>query len=307
MKLTRTLLSRLYGSFDKAPEQFVALCVSHSSGSSWAIADGILTLTPKDEAAPALTLDLGAYTISTLATYLAAQSGWTVSGISTDQSGLSALVLIDGEGSTDEENGDRLYGFAALLWVLLDTFATFLKGARDQIPLMLAEMATTTADTEWLDLLGSYFSIVRLTTETDAAYGPRIIAEVLAAKGNNVAISESIRSITGQSCRIVDADDSNGDPIYNLFNCNIGYDLLGGTDVTAFTQVVADQVERLRDAGTQLGSVELVGGDISDTVPAAPADSGASLTISRDNYWDGTYAFDGTIDFSGATVSTESL
>jgi hypothetical protein len=161
-----------------------------------------------------------------------------------------------------------------------------MQAAATQIQALPLEMSLTTADGEWLDYLGGYYGVPRLAGELDAQYAPRIQAEVLRPKSNNLAIEIAIEAYTGTAVTVTDVVEysnptpayngaityngtseynATGHPLYGLFDINVGYDLLNGLDISSFGNTVASLIERLRAAGTHLRALSLSGGQLSDT------------------------------------------
>lgn len=302
MKLTQKLLGFLHRVFDKDPVQFLAFRLSYVGGSmSWKVADGVLTTTVDGGPGENLTVDLSDYTVRDLVPYLAAQPGYVVLSMDgSENADLSARVLLDDARSIDQSNGDHLYGYTSFLFSYLEAQAVELQAAEVQIRQALRQMNTKTAEGEWQDEHGSYLGVPRLQDEPDSQYGPRMIAEILRPRGNNVAIEMAITAFTGQDTKVVDVT-LYGDttPVYNasitengayhydaspalllgLFDVSYGYDLLNGSDVTNFRQVVTDLIGRLRDAGTHLRSLLLQSSVISDDF-TAPTDGSAGQDLS---------------------------
>lgn len=296
MRLTQKLLSFLNRVFDKDPAPFLALRLRYDGGMTWRVADGVLTTTVTGGSGEDLVVDLSQYRIGELINHLAAQPGYEIAyGDQTTLSLLSALVLMDGSGDIDKSNGDHLYGYTSILWSYLEAQASELQAAAAQIPEALAQMSTKTAQGEWLDELGDYYDVPRIQGENDASYGPRIIAEVLRPRGNNVAMQAAIKIFTGQDALVTDvtlygdtfplydgAIQHNGlwqynaeaQPIYGLFDVQYGYDFINGGDITQFHEIVRGLVGRLRDAGTHLRSLQLRGSDLVDTFTSPPNDGG---------------------------------
>lgn len=300
MKLTQTLLGYLHRVFNKDPAQFLALRLQYAGGLTWQVADGVLTTVVTGGVGQNLSVDLSQYTLSGLALYLAGQAGYEI--VYVDETGLSvqsSLILIDGSNDISLSNGDHLYGYTSVLWSYLEAASSELEEAQTQIGNMLLQMSTTTGSGEWLDVIGSYYGVPRLSGELDPSYGPRIIAEVLRPRGNNVAIEAAINAYTGQAVTVTDVvlytpqfplydgailrDGSHvygttGKPIYGLFDVTYGYDLINGGDISTFEQTITDLINRLRDAGTHLRALVLSGSMLADSL-VAPTDTGFSLAI----------------------------
>lgn len=296
MRLTQKLLSFLNRVFDKDPGRFLALRLRYDGGMTWQVSEGVLTTNVTGGSGQDLSIDLSEYRIADLIVHLAAQPGYDIAyGDQTELSLLSARVLLDGAGDIDLSNGDHLYGYTSLLWSYLEAQATELQRAADQIPEALKQMSTKTAEGEWLDELGSYYKVPRIQGEGDASYGPRIIAEVLRPRGNNVAMQAAIKIFTGQDALVTDvtlfgptfplydgailhdgtwAHNAEAQPLYGLFDVQYGYDFINGGDITQFHDIVRGLIDRLRDAGTHLRSLQLRGSDLSDSF-TPPTDPGA--------------------------------
>lgn len=300
MQLTKKLLSFLNRVFDKDPRRFLALRLSYSGPMTWEVRDAVLTTNVGGD--DGLSVDLTQYTIAELVDFLSGQPGYVVPFAAPPElASLGARCLLDGEGDIEKSNGDHLYGYESALWAVLEAYALELGRAARAIAEMLKQMSTTTASDVWLDELGGYYGIPRAAGEADAQYGPRIIAEVLRPRANNIAIENAIRIYTGQSAKVTDvqewtdalpihdgaiAHDSSSDydsgavPIYGLFDVEYGYDLLNGGDISEFQDDVRALINRLRDAGTHLRSLLLTGGEVSDAFQFEPDDDdGPSYVI----------------------------
>ena len=276
-------------------------------------------------------IDLTQHTIGSLADELIAQ-GITVEYIDPGLASLSAQVLITGSsGDQDQSNGDHIYGFTSLLWAYLSAVATELNLARCEIIQMLRQMEIPTAEDIWLDHLGGYYKVPRLAGEPDSQYGPRIIAETLMPKGNNYAISKAIEHVTGQRCDVTDVvsaitaparyydetylydgsiDHSGGGAsgIYRcLFDVAVGFDLLGSSLPGGFSDQVIAQVNRLRDAGTFLRSINLTASSDMDDDAVSDAGDDLTITVTMAAYYDGTFRHNGLIGYGGAIGTPESI
>jgi hypothetical protein len=298
MRLTKRLLGYLNRVFSKDPARVLALQISYQEEMAWEVQDGILTTTVSSGQGTSLTIDLSQYTFATLVDFIAAQPGYTTPFLNASAAGISALALLDATGDISQSNGGNLYAYTSALYAYLEANAAELELAAQQIKALPAEMSTTTADTIWLDFLGTYYKVPRLPNEPDAAYGPRIIAQVLRPMGNNVAMEIAISTFTGQVTTVTDvvtwgsttnlyngASTHNGAidysasavPLYGLFDVEYGYDIINGSDITSFAATVTSLINTLRDAGTHLRSLALQGSDISDSL-TAPTD-GEALSL----------------------------
>jgi len=301
MLLTKKLLSFLNRVFDKDPGKFLALRLSYGGGLTWRVENAFLYTTVTGGIGQNLTIDLSQYTLNSLVSHLAAQPGYSVLYVdSSELAQLSARVLLDGSSSIAVSNGDHLYGYTSVLWAFFEAAANELEKAKTQIAEMLKQMSTKTATDIWMDELGGYYGIPRLAGEVDASYGPRIIAEVLRPRANNVAIEAAIKTFTGQSAKVTDVVlytaslpihdgtithnsawnyQSASQPRYGLFDVEYSYDLINGGDFSAFQQVVEDLIGRLRDAGTHLRALNLGPGVLEDSMTAPNDDSDLGLTV----------------------------
>ena len=286
MKLTQRLLNYLYRAFDKDPDAFTAVRLSSAAGVlSWAVSDRVLTVMIDGETD--LVTSLSGKSIADLVAELSAR--YVVQDVISDgRASLSAATLIDGAGSVSDLNGDRLQAYQSLTWIFLDACAGELKALSESAEAAPAQLATVTAEADWLDEIGSYYSVPRLVGEGDAAYGPRIIAEVIAPKSNNVALEIAIKRAFGQPATVkdvrewgpafpllngaVDLDgtyllNATATPLYGLFDVTVGYDFEFGPSIDLLLAQMKEFVGRLRAAGAHLRALDFVSGDVTDAVP----------------------------------------
>ncbi len=304
MKLTTKLLGYLNSVFNKSPDQYLALSIEYSGTSmTWTVADGTLTTSVVDGEGAGLSIDLSGYTMAGLVAYLAAQPGYVTTYLNADYGNTSALALLDATGTysaSDTEGGD-LYAFSSALWVYMDATAAELKTAQNAINTLPAQMVTGTAESAWLDLLGTYYNVPRNANETDTSYGPRIVATVIRPAANNVAIEMAIEEWTGQTATVTDVvtrgvtgnvynsqheydgsikHDAVSTNVYGLFDVDYAYDLINGGSVAQFQAVVTALVNALRAAGTHMRSLSLTGSALTDTFTApTEADAGQDLAL----------------------------
>jgi hypothetical protein len=300
MRLTKTLLGYLNRVFNKDPLAYLAIQLDYMGGMTWEVADGIFTTVVVGGPGQNLTVDLSTYTIGGLVDYLAAQAGYsTPYSDHTAGSNLSALILLDGTGDISLSNGDHLNAYSNVLWAYMEANAAELQLAETQIQNLALEMATTTADSVWLDTLGGYYKVPRLVNELDGTYGPRIIAQVLRPANNNVALEAAIQVYTGQSALVTDVvlpgvtgNVYNGahvhdgsifynavsTPIYGLFDVAYSYDLINGGDLSTFQATVVGLINTLRAAGTHMRSISLQGSVLADTL-TPPTDSFGNMSV----------------------------
>lgn len=303
MRLTQKLLSFLHKVFDKDPAQFLALRIQYAGGMTWEVSDATLTTTVTGGPGHGLTIDLTQYTVGELANFIGLQPGYSIAYVNQATfSLLSARVLLDASNDISLSNGDHLYAYTSELWSYMEAQASELQQAEIQIGNMLLQMSTTTAQDEWLDVLGGYYGVPRLQGEPNSSYGPRIIAEVLRPRSNNVALEMAISAYTGQPTTVTDVIEygptfplyngaierdgthfynASATPIYGLFDVEYAYDLLNGGDQTAFAQTVIGIINRYRAAGTHLRQLALLldGSGLSDSL-TPPTDGVSTIAVS---------------------------
>lgn len=302
MKLTQKLLGMLHRVFDYDPERFLALRINYDgTGLKWSVSECVLTTAVTGGSGVNLSINLLNYTLRELVDFIAAQPGYSVISLATSQNrSLAARVLIDGSGDIALSNGDHLYAYSSLTWVYLESVGAELCLAKSQIPEAIRQMAITTAESEWLDELGAYYGVPRQQSELDTSYGPRIIAEVVRPRSNNVAMEAAISYYTGQTTKVTDVIEygdafplyngavshnsayryqAQAAPRYGLFDVQYGYDLLGGDDQSSFAHRIRTIIDRLRAAGTHLRSLSLQTPSISDEF-TAPTDGALSWVVS---------------------------
>lgn len=260
MRLTQKLLAYLNRVFDKDAHAFLALRLRYDGSSmAWSVKDGVLSTTVAGGSGAALSIDLSAHTVATLAAHLAGRPGYSVPyADASSLAQLSARVLIDGAGDQDTSNGDHLTGYTSVLWAFLEPMAAELDRAATQIKEMVEQMSLDTADGEWMDEIGSYYGVRRQTGEADRIYGPRIIAEVIRPKANNIAISEAIdKFLDGVTSAITDAPLDVTSNSYGLFDAELDVSLeaMDGYGYGLIISSAIDLIEQLRDAGTHLRAV----------------------------------------------------
>lgn len=295
MRLTQKLLRRLHRVFDLDPARFLALRFDSTTGPMrWKVADARLTTSGVTAPATPLDLDLTQYTIAGLANEIAARTGYEVHYLADpDLANLSARCLIDGNGDPAESNGDHLYGYTSLVWAYMEAMALELGEAEAQIPEALKQLSLKTAEGAWLDEIGGYYGVAREVGEPDSVYGPRIVAEVLRPRCNNVAIEAALLTYTGQAATVRDVTQAQdvvpmydaswdhdatiqhgpGSVLrYGLFDVEYSQDVFSGGSSAAFTASVRAVIERLRAAGTQLRALVLREPAVVDAWPFEPDD-----------------------------------
>jgi hypothetical protein len=298
VSLITKLLGRLTRKYDRTAGEILGIRLSYAGSMVWTIEDDVLTTKVIGGIGENLTVDLTQYTITTLAVFLASQPGYSILYLDqTGFSGLGAIALVEGSNDINTTNGDHIFIATNPNYAYMSACSAELTAARIAIDAAPAEMATTTADGEWLDLLGSYYGVPRLLGELDATYSPRIPAEVILPRQNNVAIEVALQTATGQLATCTDAVvygnplpifdgsiafdgrhfyNASASRIYNLFDLVIGYALTGNQSPNDYLTTVRAQVDRLRAAGTHLRNLSL-GPSIMGDVAPAPSDSLAEV------------------------------
>lgn len=262
MKITERLLGYLHRVFSRDPKRMLALRVRYDgTGMVMKVEDAVLTTTVTGGLGTSLTVDLRQHTFSTLADFIETQAGYSVEYENPQLGSVGAWALLDVVTDQAASNGDHLYAYTSPLRAFLEAFAEELTTARKQIPQLVRQMSVPTANDVWLDELGSYFKVPRLPGESDAVYGPRMIAEVIQPRNNNIAIEEAIRTATGVNARVTDAEmqedvDVGGGVLadsYGLFDVLADIelaDLEEGIQIDQYAVRVHELIEKFRAAGT---------------------------------------------------------
>ena len=263
MRLTRKLVGYLNRVFERGAVPVLALRLRYTGGSMvWTVDDGVLRTQVVGGPGASLQVNLSAFTVSSLAAYLASQPGYSVPFVDSAGVGsLNARVLIDGTGTQDTSNGDHLQAYTSLLWAWLEPLARELQDAAAQIDEAVKQMVPQTASGEWLDELGRYYAVDRIGGEPDGLYAPRIIAEVLRPRGNGVAIAMAVDTVAGGgNSRVTDAPLHELSNSYGLFDLDIAFSFerLAEFGMEPVLISARDIVERFRDAGTQLRKLRAV-------------------------------------------------
>ena len=293
MKLTSRLFGYLNRVFSQDPEPFLALRLTYAGAMTWQVADEVLSTSIPDAPERNLSVNLSQFTLRTLTAYLAGQAGYTVLYIDPGLGDLSARVLLDGAGDISTSNGDHLFGYGSLLWGVVDAMAKEVSDAQAQAAQLPEQMVLGSAEGVWLDLLASYYGVARMTGEVDAQFAPRVLAQILRARGNGKAIETALEALTGQPATVLDVTEyvqvvtshngaitrdgshtrsSTSAPVYGLFDVATAYDLLNGGDPTAYHDLLFALVETLRDAGTHMRALQLSNGQLNDNAAPPRAD-----------------------------------
>lgn len=252
-------LKRLLGSlhtavFDVSPDKGLAFFVRHPDGVAWSVVDETLTATVNGQSK---SYRLNTMTVGQLAGQMVLD-GFNVTGLQPEFSGLSASVLLDGAGNTNDTNGDRLYAFRDLLRSLLGGYARELRTAKEQIGEALKQMVITQAEGEWLDLWGALYNTPRKFGQTDAVYAPLIPQEAFRIRVNGYAIEKAILDLTGQRVHIEEPwgnmfrlDESRLSGTHRFYDgSNIGYHLIRPVADKAINwEGILEIIERNKAAG----------------------------------------------------------
>lgn len=289
MRLTAKLLGYLNRVFSKDPVAFLALRITCDSGvMTWSVADGELTLMPVSNFAAPMTIDLSQFTVQGLAQFVASQVGYSVLFQDTSPNRrLSALVLLDARGDIQQSNGDHLFGYTSILYSFLNSAASELELAQSQIVNALEQMSTTTAESEFLDFLGTFYKVPRnsvgSTPEIDASYSPRIISNVLLPSSNNIGMEIALEAqFPGTQAVVDDAvatggtllirDGSilfNSEFVHNsnatqmtdgLFDVTFSFDFSGPLGFADYAPLVIAAVNKYRLGGTYVRNLFLKNG-----------------------------------------------
>jgi len=203
--------------FDDAPHEQLLFRLRHPNGASWSIAEAVMTARA---GAVSVDHDLSTITVAQLITSLAG-AGFMASEINPEFAALSALVLVEGDGDEGRSNGDRVFGYTSLMWVLMGGYAGVVREAGLQVVQALRQMLITQAEGEWLDLWGKLYDVGRRQAELDAVYQSRIPKEAFRLRQSPIAIEEAVKDATGKAIRIEE-------PWSNIFR--LDGSLLSGPD-----------------------------------------------------------------------------
>jgi hypothetical protein len=214
-----SLLARLHRIFDKDPKSALALRIGYDGTAlTWRIADETLTTEVTGGTGEDLSIPLAEHTVTSLVAAIAGETGYSVPFVSSDLGSRSALILLDGEGDRAASNGDHLMGYTSLLWALLHPWARALRAAYLDMLEAVKQIYMHLASSDYLDVHGDYYGLMRFPNEADTDYRNRIIAAVLMPRNNNVAIQLALSVHLGvdpDEIWVIDADDTEyGDPLY---------------------------------------------------------------------------------------------
>jgi hypothetical protein len=298
---------------------------------TWSVTDGVLTLSPTGGTAQPASIALaGVATIAALVTQLGGTPGYLVtSGAGAPYNLLAALALQNGSGTTADTNGGNILLATSPQYQVLQAIGAELAAAEAQIPELPPQMSTTSAVGPWLDYLGGFFAVPRVTGERDALYSVRIIQETIRPKTNNTSMARALTAYTGASAQVTDAVNYVGEPnllnasfaldgshtlsggifvtVGGFFDVEAGYDLVPGDFPPNLAAELTAYINRLKAGGTQLRNLTLAPlSGLSDQAPV-PSDTADSLSISYSNTLDGSYLLNGHIILSGGLTITGRL
>lgn len=281
------LLASLYSALDTSPEPFVAFRLTGGPAFAWEVSG--YTLRCFSGEAVAYEAALQQHTVGSLAAALEA-AGFTVSDkASAETLALGAAILMPARGGSSISNSSAVQGYSSLTVALMEAMGSALTEARSDMAAALQQAYQQTASGEWLDLWGEVFGVQRLAQtaadgsvllESDEQYAPRMLVTALRPRGNNLAIARAVSDLVGQPVTVKDVVEAGSQP-YGLFDAEVGYDLINGGSVEEYGAKVRALVETMRDAGTFLRALAMVGSQISDAVPP-PADGAAVQALGGD-------------------------
>lgn len=203
--MTDTVLQRLLkyphqAVFDLSPNEELAFRLTHANGARWEVGPTSFTATA---GVTVYTHELAGITVAELATLLRAD-GFFVDSQNSFFSWMSASVLVPGSGDQYQSNGDRVFGYTSLLWVLLTGYANVVGAAERGVVDALLQMFLPTAEGEWIDLWGALYGVLRMPDETDSHYRDRIPREAFRVRVNAHAIEAAIFDEAGYDVRILE-------------------------------------------------------------------------------------------------------
>ena len=275
--MTASMLQRLLkyphaAVFDKSPAAQLAFRLSHPGGAAWRVADEVLAVTAGDETH---SYALAGITFAELQSALQAD-GFVVSSMPGSLAGRAAIMLAEGSGDERQSNGDHLFTFTSLLWVMLSGYAIELREAKDNVQQALRQMVLGQAEDIWLDLWGALYDQQRKPGELDAAFAPRIKREAFRLRVNAIAIEQAVLDATGYDITIEEPwqniftlDESRLSGPHKLYDGDrIGYHLIQPVASTGVDwSVILPVIHRNRAAGievlppyTQIGDAVQAGG-----------------------------------------------
>ena len=291
MRLTEKLIGYLNRVFQRGPSAALALRLRYAgTAMTWSISDGLLSTSVVGGAGSDISVDLTKHTVGTLASALAASDGYSVPYLSPGLAGLSALVLLDGDGDQDKSNGDHLNAHTSVLWSYMSAQAYELTLAKAAITEAVRQMAASTAANEWVDEHGTFYGVGRMDGESDLAYATRMVGEIGRARGNGVAIAEAVR--IGTAADIVTVSDVDtpttataidpGRQSYGLFDVLVEVGLDSPLQQAQVETNARLLIEAMRDAGTHLRKLRFARRSLLTCYVGAQVRSGHEVYILGD-------------------------
>lgn len=204
--------------FNKAADEVGAFRLRHANSAKWTISRGSMSIVVGTN--DPIVIDLRPLSVHDLTLELRTR-GFEVLAVDLDMSLLSALVLMDRSGDQATSNGDIVYGYRSLMWVIFSAYAIELGLAADAIVQALRQMIITQAEGYWLDVWGTLYGIKRKVGESDSLYAARIPREAFRIRVNARAIELAILEETGFDVRILE-------PWKEVFT--LDYSILSGPD-----------------------------------------------------------------------------
>lgn len=166
------------------------------SPSQWRVRDFVLTLDGRDYALETLSL-------AGLWDALEA-NGYEVLWFDTDLIRFGAIILDDGAGQGEVDNGLTLYARSNLLYAIMQPTEWQLTQFERAIPEAVAMESMRTAAGFWLDRHGALYGIERPSVIDDAAYLRYIFEEILRPRNTPRGMEYTLRRRTGRDVRIVE-------------------------------------------------------------------------------------------------------
>lgn len=280
------LLGHLHRVFDKTARPAPMILFTHTYAMDFVIAEGVLTATRYRPGNPVPTYSwswtLADYTIGTLATAIAGETGFSVLFVSADYSSRSALILYDQTGgSQDEFTGDYAYGYTSHLWEVFHPIAVHIRQAWLDVVEAVNQIYLGRAEGDYLGVHGDYYGLARAAGESDDAYLARIIAYVLMARNSNIAIQLALARLIGCPPEAISVRDAEGDlyggasvydgafnfdgtrwfngvvnpVVIGLYRCQFVVSILDSAAVGVDLDALRDTINEFKAAGTRLLSL----------------------------------------------------
>ena len=199
------LINRLHRVFDKEPRPIPVLTVSTPC---------IITMS---NAVATVLVSGSTHTIATdgmtLSQFVTALGTKGVTATLT--SGAYQILIARGVLDTHRQDttvDNHVYYSSNLFWQEMQVYGWMLQEQSDRLLRAEQQLYLHSAENEWLDYwLKDYFGILRDTSESDAQYKDRAIAEIIRIKQNNKAMEIALKNaVAAVDCIVRDADITNG-------------------------------------------------------------------------------------------------